>query len=69
MRVATVGQALRHGALFVIFFGLLTPLALALRLLGRDPLRLRPHHDGPIWLPRHSERSRPIGRDYYKKVD
>lgn len=37
--------------LSVVFFGLLTPLALVMRLTGRDPLRIRRRRSGSGWLP------------------
>jgi hypothetical protein len=36
----------------LIFFGLITPVAIALRLCGRDELRLRRLETGSYWVPR-----------------
>ena len=57
-----LGGALRRAALLLIFYGLLTPVALVLRMLGRDPLRLRPRHGGPMWLP-HRGSDEPVRYD------
>ena len=35
------GQVLSHVVLAVLFYGLLTPIALFFRLIGRDPLKRR----------------------------
>ncbi len=44
MMVATypIGWVMSHVLLFLIYFGVFTPLALVFRLVGRDPLQLRP---------------------------
>ena len=35
-----------------LFFAVLTPIAVAMRICGRDPLRLRPRRDAAsYWLP------------------
>lgn len=39
---APIGMAVGVVVLGIFFFGLLTPIGLAFRLAGRDPLRLRP---------------------------
>lgn len=36
----------------LMFYGILTPLGLAFRLLGRDPLRLRRPETASYWQPR-----------------
>lgn len=41
----TLGRFVSPIVLGVIFFGLITPLAIALRLFGRDELHLRRHHE------------------------
>lgn len=39
--------------LFVVYFGVVTPTALVLRILGKDPLSLRPPgHTTTYWQPR-----------------
>ena len=47
-----VGLAVFHGLLAVVYFGVVTPLGLGLRLLGRDPLgrQLRRRQPGSYWL-------------------
>lgn len=47
-----VGLAVSHGLLAVVYFGVVTPLGLGLRLLGRDPLgrQLRRRQPGSYWL-------------------
>ena len=36
-----IGWTVSHGLMVITYYGLLTPLALALRLTGRDPLKRR----------------------------
>jgi len=41
--------------LLIMFYGLITPLALLFRLWGRDRLRRRPAPEAPtFWLPKHT---------------
>ncbi len=48
-----VGVVVSHAALAVVFFGLVTPVALVARLLGRDRLGLRREPDaGSHWQER-----------------
>ena len=40
-------------AMGIVFFGVITPMALVMRLLGKDPLRLRFDRDAPTyWIDR-----------------
>lgn len=43
----------------ILFFGLLTPIAVISRLLGRDPLRLRKRTTDSHWIERSTEGSPP----------
>jgi Saxitoxin biosynthesis operon protein SxtJ len=48
-----VGWVMSHLLLFVIYFGVFTPLGLVFRLLGRDPLQLRPEPNATTyWRPK-----------------
>ena len=48
-----IGWAVSRLALAAVFFGVVTPIGLAFRLIGRDPLRLRPEPGRPsYWEPR-----------------
>jgi hypothetical protein len=59
-----VGYAVSHVLLTAIFFGVVTPLALLLRLLGKDPLHLRPGATWSHW----TEHSPPRGKEgYYRQ--
>jgi len=41
-------------AMGIVFFGVITPMALVMRLLGKDPLRLRFDRNAPTyWIERH----------------
>lgn len=44
-----IGKAASFLILATIYFGVLTPLAMAMRLSGRDPLRLRRPPPGSFW--------------------
>lgn len=52
--VWAIGTLLGTLALGVVFFGVVTPLALCARITGRDRLALRPHRGASMWreLPR-----------------
>lgn len=43
----------------LLFFGLITPVALLTRALGRDPLRLRPRRVASHWIERESAEQTP----------
>jgi hypothetical protein len=47
-----LGRIVSPIVLGVIFFGILTPVALLGRLLGRDELQLKRRATGSYWLPR-----------------
>ena len=55
-----IGYVVSHVLLTIIFFTVITPLALLLRLLGKDPLRLRQTEGQSCWIvhpgPRAKER-------------
>lgn len=49
--VFPIGWLVSNVLLAVVFFGVITPIALAMRLFGRDSLRLRrPAADGTLWV-------------------
>ena len=48
----------------LIFFGLITPIAMVLRLCGRDELRLRRSKTGSYWVPRSDPM---VARDSFKR--
>jgi hypothetical protein len=48
-----IGWVVSHVLLAVVFYGLLTPLAVIFRLAGRDPLQLRcPQEKETCWKPK-----------------
>lgn len=47
-----LGRVISPVVLLVIFFFLLTPIGVLMRLFGRDELRLRKREDGSCWVPR-----------------
>jgi hypothetical protein len=48
-----IGWVVSQVVLVVMFFGVITPVAAVLRLLGRDPLRRKPAPgSGSFWLPK-----------------
>lgn len=49
-----LGMIVNPIVLGVIFFGLFTPISLAMRLFRRDELRLRFKHKSSHWIPRDS---------------
>lgn len=61
---SVVGFVVSHIVLTLIFFLVFTPLAVTLRLMGHDLLRLRPGRQGAQWLPRSGDRSRD---SYYRQ--
>lgn len=50
-----LGMIVSPVVLGVIFFGMFTPLALFLKLIGRDELRLRPGRGPSYWVVRDAE--------------
>lgn len=49
-----IGFVVSHLVLLVIYYGLITPVGLALRLADRDPLRKRPGDEASYWRPREA---------------
>jgi hypothetical protein len=47
-----LGRIVSPVVLMIIFFGLLTPIGVLTRLVGRDELRLRKRKGGSSWVPR-----------------
>ena len=47
-----LGKIVSPVALGIIFFGILSPVAIVMRLLGRDELRLRRRTSGSYWTSR-----------------
>jgi hypothetical protein len=63
--VFPIGWVIAHILLAVVYYGVLTPLGLLLRLLGHDPLQRRPDRQATsYWRPRTRER-RPS--DYFRQ--
>lgn len=58
------GWLVSHALLAIIFFGLVTPVAIVFRTIGRDRLRLRTVEPGSLWRAR-SESSE-VGR-YFRQ--
>jgi hypothetical protein len=53
MAAFPIGWVISHLVLAILFYGVFTPLALVFRLVGRDPLRRFPSHDGDsYWTPK-----------------
>ena len=53
-----IGFVISHVVLAVLFFLLLTPVAVLMRFCGRDALRLRFERDArSYWIPRHGRAS------------
>ncbi len=44
-----IGWTISHLMLALIFFGVVTPIGLLLRLFGHDPLHLRPRGETSLW--------------------
>ena len=64
-----IGHVVGVALLAVIFFMVLTPLALVLRLTGRDPLRLRRPLSDSLWIKRWTDDDvRQYLRQYQKQV-
>lgn len=58
-----VGFAVSHLFLVLIFYGIITPFGIALRLSGRDPLQIRQKGKAPAWWPVNGMDDR---RRYYR---
>lgn len=53
-----IGFVVSHVLLALVFFGILTPIGLVMRLAGRDALKLRKEPDAKShWVPRKAPRS------------
>jgi hypothetical protein len=60
-----IGWVISNAVLLLLYFGLMTPLALAFRWSGRDQLNLNPAQDDEtFWSPKTSERDK---RTYFKQ--
>jgi hypothetical protein len=47
--VYVINSVITYSALTLVYFGVVTPLALLARLLGRDRLQLRSHGQKSYW--------------------
>jgi hypothetical protein len=57
-----IGYVVSHVILAVLFYGLLTPVGLVFRLIGRDPLHRRFDRDAEsYWVPRRQREA----KEYY----
>jgi hypothetical protein len=52
-----MGKIVSPIVLAIIFFGILTPIAIVAKLFGRDPLRLKPGARQSYWIKRDSQSS------------
>ena len=52
-----IGLVVSTLALLVLFYGVFTPIGWAMRLMGRDPLRLRARAQGSNWVPYQEDHS------------
>lgn len=60
-----IGWLVSHIILRVIFYGMVTPLGLFFRLIGRDPLQLKKPQASTFWL-EHTQRSDP--QSYFRQA-
>ena len=58
-----IGMVVSPILLGVIFFGMFTPIAVLMRMTGRDELRLKFNNNASHWIPR----SQPITPDSFKQ--
>lgn len=58
-----IGMVISPILLGVIFFGMFTPIAVLMRMVGRDELRLKFNNNASHWIPR----SQPIKPDSFKQ--
>ncbi len=58
-----VGFFISHLFLVLVFFVIITPFGIMLRLSGRDPLQIRLGEKSPVWWPVHGTDDR---RRYYR---
>jgi hypothetical protein len=60
-----IGWAVSHLLLAITFYGLFLPIGIVFRLMGRDPLTLRPRRDQPTcWVPKPTPQD--VGR-YFRQ--
>jgi len=52
-----IGLVVSTIALMVLFYGVFTPIGWVMRLMGRDPLRLRARAQGSNWVPYQEDHS------------
>jgi Saxitoxin biosynthesis operon protein SxtJ len=52
-----IGLVVSTIALLTLFYAVFTPLGWAMRLIGRDPLRLRARAQPSNWVPHHDDHS------------
>jgi hypothetical protein len=52
-----VGLVVSIIALLTLFYAVFTPIGWAMRLMGRDPLRLRARAQASNWVPHHDDHS------------
>jgi hypothetical protein len=60
-----IGWLVSHIILRVIFYGMVTPLGLFFRLIGRDPLQLKKPQTSTFWQ-EHTQRSDP--QSYFRQA-
>ena len=60
-----IGWVMSHLLLAVVYFGIITPIGLALRLTGRDPLQLRRRADATTYWSRRPAPSAP--ENYFRQ--
>jgi len=59
-----IGWAVSMVFLAMLFYGLFTPIALVFRMMGRDPLTLRPAKVRSYWRPKVAARDK---RQYFRQ--
>ena len=59
-----IGLAVGFLALPLIYYGLFTPVAILLKLLGKDPMDRKPHERQTCWVKR---KPAPPAANYYKQ--
>lgn len=65
MLIATpIGWVVSHVLLILLFYLIMTPVALVFRMIGRDALRLRKPQTDSYWL---EHQQRPAGASYYRQ--
>lgn len=61
---SVIGYVVSHVILLVVFGAVFTPLALLLRLMGKDLLQFRPRKGGSYWVSKAQTRGR---ESYYRQ--